>query len=85
MVGVGGERESGREVKTGGGGVEKERVRGSENGGRERKRERGGREMKNWWGLKWEKRVEGSEKWWEWREERESGWGKMVSDSTQQN
>ena len=66
-------------------GVGKERVRGSENGGRERKRERGGREMKNWWGLKWEKRVEGSEKWWEWREERESGWGKMVSDSTQQN
>ena len=40
MVGVGGERESGREVKTGGGGVEKERVRGSENGRRERKRER---------------------------------------------
>ena len=74
-------------------GVGKERVRGSENGGRERKRERerekererGGREMKNWWGLRWEKRVEGSEKCWEWREERESGWGKMVSDSTRQN
>ena len=44
-------------------------------GERERERE-GGREMKNWWGLRWEKRVEGSEKWWEWREERESGWGK---------
>lgn len=41
--------------------------------------------MKDWGGLRWEKRVEGSEKWWEWREERESGWGKMVSDSTQQN
>lgn len=54
-------------------------------GERERERERWGREMKNWWGLRWEKRVEGSEKWWEWREERESGWGKMVSDSTQQN
>ena len=55
-------------------------------GEREREREReGGREMKNWWGLRWEKRVEGCEKWWEWREERESGWGKMVSDSTQQN
>lgn len=53
-------------------------------GERERERE-GGREMKNWWGLKWEKRVEGSEKWWEWREERESGWGKMVNDSTWQN
>ena len=58
--------------------IEKERDR-------EKERERWGREMKNWWGLRWEKRVEGSEKWWEWREERESGWGKMVSDSTQQN
>ena len=53
----------------------KERARGSENGGREKEREGGG-EMKNWWGLRWEKRVEGSEKWWEWREERESGRGK---------
>ena len=33
---MGVERESGRGVKTGGGGVGKERVRGSENGGRER-------------------------------------------------
>ena len=56
-------------------GVGKERARGSENGGREKEREGGG-EMKNWWGLRWEKRVEGSEKWWEWREERESGRGK---------
>ena len=52
---------------------ERERERERE---REKEREReGGREMKNWWGLRWEKRAEGSEKWWEWREERESGWG----------
>ena len=81
MVGVGRERESGREVKTsgvGGGGGKRESKGGVKMvGGREREREReGGREMKNWWGLRWEKRVEGSEKWWEWREERESGWGK---------
>lgn len=51
----------------------------------ERKRERGGEGDEKLVGVEVGKRVEGSEKWWEWREERESGWGKMVSDSTRQN